>query len=172
MLKAAWNFTVADLSKTWVVENLDNLVLKYVRKWFDLPVSSTLSGLVLPNSNFGLNLLLPSVKFTQCQTVCRSALRSSQNDDVKSPWKNTNNGMNLQYDIYRDTKDVLKAVRRKTKNSLLTIYRTKVPFFHSYFRIIFKISTGPGLMFMVNCLKMCSPLLSSIFQTLSLLEKI
>ena len=29
LLKAAWHFTVADLSKTWVTENLDSLVSKY-----------------------------------------------------------------------------------------------------------------------------------------------
>ena len=101
--------------KTRVFENLDSLVSKYVRKWFDLPVSSTLSGLVLPNSNFGLNLLLPSVKFTQCQTVCRNTLRSSQNIDIKSLWKNTNNGIS---NVNRDTKEVLKAARIENRERL------------------------------------------------------
>ena len=42
--KVSWHFTVADLSKTWVTENLDNLVSKYIRQWLDLPVSATLSS--------------------------------------------------------------------------------------------------------------------------------
>ena len=116
--KAAWHFTIADLSKTWVIANLDNLVSKYICNWFDLPVSATLSGLVLQNSTFGLNLLPPSVKFTQCQTVCQNALRSSQNDDIKSCWQNNNNGMNLQCDTNRDTKEALKAVRSKNQERL------------------------------------------------------
>ena len=45
--KISWNLSVADLSKTWVVENLDNLVSKYIRQWLDLPISTTLSGIFL-----------------------------------------------------------------------------------------------------------------------------
>ena len=30
--KVSWHFTVADLSKTWVTENLDNLVSNYIRQ--------------------------------------------------------------------------------------------------------------------------------------------
>ena len=37
---------------------------------------------------------------------------------LKSLWKNTNNGINLQYDIYHDTKEVLKAVRRENRERL------------------------------------------------------
>ena len=33
--KISWHFTVADLSKTWVSENLDNIVASYVRKWLE-----------------------------------------------------------------------------------------------------------------------------------------
>ena len=36
--KISWPFTVADLSKTWVSENLDNIVASYVRKWLEIPV--------------------------------------------------------------------------------------------------------------------------------------
>ena len=64
--KVSWHFTVADLSKTWVIENLDNLVSKYIRQWLDLPISATLTSIVLSKNQFGLDLQLPSVKFTQC----------------------------------------------------------------------------------------------------------
>ena len=72
--KVSWHFTVADLPKTWVSDYLDNLVSKYIRQWLDLPVSATLTSLVLTKNQFGLNLKLPSVKFTQCQTVSRNIL--------------------------------------------------------------------------------------------------
>ena len=42
--KLSWHFTVADLSKTWVTENIDNTVATYVRKWLELPISGTLSN--------------------------------------------------------------------------------------------------------------------------------
>ena len=64
--KLSWHLTVANLCKTWVIENLDNVVVRFVRKWLDLPNSATLSGISLPRNQFGLNLLLPSVKFLQC----------------------------------------------------------------------------------------------------------
>ena len=98
--KLSWHLTVADLSKTWVIENLDNVVIRFIRQWLDLPISATLSGISLPRNQFGLNLLLPSVKFQQCQTVLRSTLKSSSNDAIKSLLKTTSFGTNIQYDAY------------------------------------------------------------------------
>ena len=109
--KLSWHFTVADISKTWVIQNLDNTLISYVRNWLDLPISATISHLTLSKSKFGLNLQLPSTKFLQCQTVLRNTLKSSPNDNIKSLWENTSSGSNIQYDIYQDTKQVLKAVR-------------------------------------------------------------
>ena len=39
--KLSWHFTVANLPRTWVCEHLDNNVAKYLRKWLDLPLSTT-----------------------------------------------------------------------------------------------------------------------------------
>ena len=116
--KVSWHFTVADLPKTWVTENLDNLVSRYIRSWLDLPVSATLTSLVVTKNQFGLNLQMPSVKFTQCQTVSRNILRSSHNANVQALWKNTSNGTNLHYDMYRNTKEVLKAVKSGNRERL------------------------------------------------------
>ena len=35
--KISWLFTVTDLGKTWISENLDNIVSKYIRQWLELP---------------------------------------------------------------------------------------------------------------------------------------
>ena len=109
--KLSWHLTVADLSKTWICEHLDNVVTKYIRQWLDLPISATLSAITLSHKNFGLSLQLPSVKFIQCQTVLRSALKSSQDDTITRLWKNTNCGTNIQYDTYKNAKHVLKTIR-------------------------------------------------------------
>ena len=114
--RVSWHFTVADIPRTWVTENLDNLVSRYIRSWLDLPVSATLKSLALTQKQFGLNLQMPSVKSTQCQTASRNILRSSPN--VQALWKNTSSGPNLQYDIYRNTKEVLKAVKLGNKERL------------------------------------------------------
>ena len=81
-------------------------------------ISATLTSIVLSKNQFGLDLQLPSVKFTQCQTVSRNALRTSPNTNIQALWKNTSSGMNLQYDIYRNTKDVLKAVKSDNRERL------------------------------------------------------
>ena len=53
--KLSWPLTVTNHSKTWVVENLDSITTRFVRKWLELPTSATLSGIILPQSKFGLN---------------------------------------------------------------------------------------------------------------------
>ena len=73
---------------------------------------------LLPQNKFGLNIILPSTKFVQCQTVCRTALKYSPNQDIKNLWAITSNNKNVQYDIYKDTKDVLKAVRKENEERL------------------------------------------------------
>ena len=70
--KLPWHFTVADLPKTWVCEYLDSVVAKVFRKWLEIPVSATLCNITLPQTKFGLNILLPSTNFAQCQTVLRN----------------------------------------------------------------------------------------------------
>ena len=122
--KLSWHLTIADLSKTWVVENLDSVVSRFVRQWLELPICATFSSLILNTSRYGINLILPSVKFIECQTILRNALKSSPNPDIKSLWTDTSYGTNLQYDQFQNTKQVLKAVQHehedRIKNTLLS----------------------------------------------------
>ena len=108
--KLSWHLTIADLSKTWVIENLDSIVSGYVRKWFELPISATISSLILNKSRYGINLVLPSTKFIECQTVIRNSLTSSPNFDIKAVWVETSYGTNLQYDQFQNTKQVFKSI--------------------------------------------------------------
>ena len=45
--KLSWHFTVADISKTWVIQNLNNTLISYVRIWLDFSISATISHLSL-----------------------------------------------------------------------------------------------------------------------------
>ena len=136
--KISWNFTVSDMSKTWICETLDGIASKYFRKWLELPVSATLSNVLLPQNKFGLNIILPSTKFIQCQTVSRVALRSSPNVDINNLWAVTSTNKNIQYDIYNDTKDVLKAVRKENEERLQNQLISQ----GSFFSTILNISTS------------------------------
>jgi len=116
--KISWHFTVATVSKTWVIENIDSLINKYIRKWLEIPISGTLSNLFLTRNKFGLNILPASVKFTQCQSVLRNALRTSPNESIKELWRSTSNHTNIQYDNYSSTKDVLRKFQTHHEDKL------------------------------------------------------
>ena len=96
--KHSWNLTIADISKTWILDNLDSSVSKYIRQWLELPISATLCSLIINKSKFGISLILPSIKFIQCQTTIRNTLKSSPNNDIKDLWKDTSHRTNIQYD--------------------------------------------------------------------------
>ncbi|CAB4010466.1 Hypothetical predicted protein [Paramuricea clavata] len=116
--KSLGTFTVSDIGKTWVNDKLDSIASTYIRKWLELPISATLSNVLLPHNKFGLNIILPSTKFLQCQTVSRKALKSSPNQAINNLWKDTSNHKNVQYDKYKNTKDVLNTIRKQHEDKL------------------------------------------------------
>ena len=116
--KLSWHFAVSSLSKTWVIENIDTKVNSYIRKWLDIPISGTLSTVFLTRNKFGLNICSQSVKFIQCQTVLRKALKTSPDESINELWKATSNSKNIQYDTYNSTKQVLKDFRSGQEGKL------------------------------------------------------
>ena len=76
----------------------------------------------LPNSKQILSQYLPppppSVKFIQCQTVLRKALKTSPDESINELWKATSNSKNIQYDTYNSTKQVLKDFRSGQEDKL------------------------------------------------------
>ena len=116
--KIAWHFTIADIGKTWVTENIDNLVSQYIRQWLELPISATLSSLILSKSKYGMSLILPSAKFMHCQVVVRNVLKSSPNSDINALWFSSSIGCNIQYDQFRNTKQVLNAIQHDNEERI------------------------------------------------------
>ena len=116
--KLSWYFTIANISKTSITEHLDSVVNGYIRKWLDIPISGTLSNVFLERNKFGLNICPSSIKFTQCQTVLRNSLKESPNDSLKDLWKSSSCHTNIQYDVYKSTKEVLKDFRSNQEDKL------------------------------------------------------
>ncbi|CAB3993797.1 Hypothetical predicted protein, partial [Paramuricea clavata] len=141
--KLAWHFTVATLSKTWVTENIDSIANKYIRRWLDVPISGTLSTVFLTNNKFGLSIYPPSVKFIQCQTVLRKALKSSPNESTNDLWRATSNHTNIQYDAYNSTKEVLKDFHSGHENKLLNQLTSQGSFFCSVTEFAYLSLTNP-----------------------------
>ena len=169
--KLSWHFTVAAIPKTWIIENIDSVVNNYIRKWLEVPISGTLSNAYLTNNKFGLNILPASVKFTQCQSVLRNALKSSPNDSIKELWKSTNNHTNIQYDNYNSTKDVLKKFHSTQEVNLKISSHVKVPFSKAFQNIPYLNLITFGLYRSLNCQRISSILQSDTSITLFRLER-
>ena len=65
----------------------------------------------------------------QCQTILGNALKTSQNDDIKALWKSTSNHSNIQYDVYMNTKEVLKAIHDEHEDRLKNLLISQGSFF-------------------------------------------
>ena len=71
------------------------------------------------------------IKFTQCQSTLRNALKSSPNDSVNHLWKLTSNHTNIQYDTYNSTKEVIKQFRSSQEDKLKNHLTSQGSFFSS-----------------------------------------
>ena len=127
----SWDFTISNIPQTWIKENIDSLVNSYIRRWLEIPVSGTLSTILMTRNKFGLNIIHPSVKFLQYQTILRNALKSSPNVEINELWKSTSTNRNIQYDVYTTTKQVIKDFRAKQENKLQNKLSMQGSFFKS-----------------------------------------
>ena len=100
-----------------------------MRKWLEVPISGTLSTIFLTRNKFGLNICPPLIKFIQCQTVLRKALKSLPNELTKELWKPTSNSKNIHYDVYKSTKQVLKNFRSGQEDELQNRLTSQGSFF-------------------------------------------
>ena len=103
----------------------------YVRRWLEIPISGTLSTVFMSRNRFGLHIIPPSVKFLQCQTTLRNALKTSPNVEINELWKSTSTNKNIQYDVYTTTKEVIKDFRSKKEHKLQNQLSTQGSFFKS-----------------------------------------
>ena len=110
----SWDLTVANIGLTWVKKNLDNVVLLYLCRWLEILINGTLDICLLSRTRFGLDLILHSTKLIQCQSVIRQRLKNSPNADIRTIYEDTSKGINIQYDGFQSTRNVIKSVR-KTK---------------------------------------------------------
>jgi len=85
-LRAHLSFPLShySVSKTWIKANLDSLVTGQVRRWFDLPPSTTAHFMPLPLKRLGLDLILPSMLSAICQLSTSMALHHSKDTNMRT----------------------------------------------------------------------------------------
>ena len=87
--KYRWLFSIYDFSETWVAENVDNIIGKYVRKWFQLPISANIENLTFPTRKLGLNFMFAKTLYQKCKLSVRRILSQSKNEDIRCFYKIT-----------------------------------------------------------------------------------
>ncbi len=120
----------------------------------------------LPHNKFGLNVILPSTKCIQCQTVSRLAFKSSINENIRELWSITSTNKNIQYDIYSNTKDVLKAFRQKNEQRLQNNLISQGSFFSNIVKNSTLAFNSYGHRFILNFLR---TYLTSVYVTSTIL---
>ena len=108
--KISWNLTINKISNTWMKNNIDIIVSRYIRLWMEILVNSILNTVTQSKRKFGLGVILPSTKHTQCQVTFRNKLSKSSNHNIREIHKSTRNS-NIQYDQLNSTREASKHIR-------------------------------------------------------------
>lgn len=115
--KISWHLTVTNIPITWIKNNIDNVVSRYVRSWLELPISGTMKIISLSKQKYGINFIQVSTRYSQCQTTFRNALKTSDNNNIRYVHNNSKSKKQT-YDSYVSTKDAIKKIRSATENSI------------------------------------------------------
>ena len=80
--KLRWKFSIYDLVETWVAQNLDSMIAKFVRKWCQLPVSANMQHLEFDSKHLGIDFKFAKTIYLQCQMTVRRMLARSRNMEI------------------------------------------------------------------------------------------
>ena len=87
--KFRWSFSIYPLTVTWITQNIDNNINRYVRKWLQIPISGNITLLSLPRKKLGMNIKSAKDIYEACKLTVRRILKESKNDEIKQLWKLT-----------------------------------------------------------------------------------
>ena len=115
--KIRWEFSIYDLSCTWVVQSLDSIIKLYVKRWLHLPQGANFDHITLPSNKTGLEFELPSQVYQYCKVSIRKTLRNSPNEDITLLYSLTK-PKNIRYDVHVETENPKKALKKKITNKI------------------------------------------------------
>ena len=120
--KLRWRLTAYDISHTWVKQNLDSIVIEYLKRWLNLHQGANTRHLFLPTSKFGIRLSLPSDILKACRLVKRSILKTSKNQEMQDLYKLTVQ-KHIEEDRLLDNREKTVANRLLRKETAVEIMR-------------------------------------------------
>ena len=81
--KYRWLFSIYNFTETWIAENIDNVIGKFVRKWFQLPVCANIEHLSFPTNKLGVNFTFAKCVYIKCKLSVRRILKMSKNEEIR-----------------------------------------------------------------------------------------
>ena len=102
-----------------IKNNVDNVISRHVRSWFEIPISGNLEALSLPHSKYGFKFVKVSTKALQCRVNFRSKIATSPNADIRKVHQETSTQCNIKYDQYKSSRDAIKDIRQMSENRIV-----------------------------------------------------
>lgn len=100
---------------TWITQELDSVVRKYVRFWMELPISANIDNLLLPYAKGGINLSSIKNYSDALQLSKRYNLKNSRNFEINCLFKETSH-RNISIDeILLNSNSLAESKRKLTQ---------------------------------------------------------
>ena len=116
-----------------------------MRLLLEIPVNGTLNIVTQSKRKFGLGVILPSTRYTQCQVTFRNKLRKSGNHNIREIHKSSRN-INIQYDQSNSTLEALKHIRSSDVSCVMEKLTTQSLAVKSIWELLMVDSLINGLM--------------------------
>ena len=121
--KLKWQFSIYNLTETWVTETLDIKFSKFYRRWLQIPVSGNVSHFSLPRSKLGFEIKTLKQIYNECKVSNRSILKCSLNAEAQKLYELTSN-KNIKHDcIIKDITQENGIERHQIKKSAEVYYQ-------------------------------------------------
>ena len=120
--KLRWRLSIYSISETWTIQNLDNVVNKYIRKWLGMHVGANITHLTMPPKRLGLNFKSVFNILKQCNLSLRRLLSTSNNKDITDVYHLTKYKFMVEDQILKNTtsKDAASKLLQTNINEKVT----------------------------------------------------
>ena len=107
------------LGETWIDQNLDSILMKHVRSWLRMPISTCMKEvLTLPKNRGGFGIPTTLHLYKKLSLVKRSALKNSSRPEIRQVWTDTS-AKNIATDSLLCSSDGLSEAKKSLKSSLI-----------------------------------------------------
>ena len=119
--KIKWTLSIYQIGETWIKQNCDSTLNRYLRKWLNFHPGANVKHLQLPKKAFGLNLKSISTTAISSRISTRCLLKSSKSSDINRLYyiqsaKNINTDCIIEISSAATTKNVRQTAKKTLIN--------------------------------------------------------